>query len=78
MPNPPMKRKITSAGQFQAKAQPREETMYNTAIRRSALRPPKRWPSMPALSAPTTVPHSAIETVIPFDHSERLKINCSW
>src|SRR5271168_1375525 len=72
MPSPPMKRKTISAGQFQAKAHPRAETVYKTAMMRSASRPPIRWPSTPALMAPTTVPASPMKTVRPSVKEVRL------
>src|SRR5208337_2669040 len=70
MPRPPMKRATTSAGQFHAKAQPRAEIRYSTAISRKLSRRPYRSPGMPASMAPNTVPKSALKTVNPSDQGE--------
>ena len=71
-PSPPMKRKATRAYQFQAKAQPRPEIKYRTAITRRLSRRPKRSPGKPASIAPRTVPKSALNTVTPSRNGVRL------
>src|SRR6266481_5439279 len=58
-PNPPMKRKTTRAYQSQARAQPKPEIRYRTAITRRLSRRPKRSPGKPASIAPKTEPKSA-------------------
>src|SRR5579884_2337353 len=71
IPRPPMNRKSTSADQPQAKAQPKAEIKYNTAITRRLSRRPYRSPGIPASIAPKTVPQSALATVIPKEAGER-------
>src|SRR5580704_8888666 len=65
IPNPPMIRKAISDPQFHDNAQPSADKKKNTAIIRRLSRRPHRSPGYPAVTAPTTVPHKALETVIP-------------
>src|SRR5712664_3575700 len=77
MPRPPMKRKRTSVLQFQAKAQPRAETRYSTAMARRLSRRPNLSPGIPASMDPRIVPQSAAETVIPRAAGDRRNVSVS-
>src|SRR5580698_10306027 len=63
--NPPMARNTISAVQLQARAQPMEETRYRAPSTRRQRRRPYRSLGVAAPNEPTTVPHSALETVMP-------------
>lgn len=73
MPSPPTNRKNTSEYQSQAKAHPRAETTYRTAMMRRLSRRPKRSAGIPANMAPRMVPISAVATVRPREKGESRK-----
>ena len=77
MPKPPMNRKNNSEGKSHEMAEPRADTIYNTAMIRKLSRRPYLSPGTPPKIAPMMVPHRALETVTPSMASERWKISFS-
>ena len=77
MANPPIARNTINAAQLQAKAHPAEESRYKAPNALKQRRRPYRSLGVPAPNEPRTVPHNALETVIPSVAGESANVSLS-